>query len=272
MTDAVERTAIDGSPVRRLRVVDFQMDASLAMAQLRDVTETFAGDGDTMEEITDETIMAIHQLRQLTDAVRQATMQSSDLHCSEGHRLHLRVAELKDQMESVMRLVEMLSGTQAPGRAGLDNRIDFLENELEVLKSSLASLEQEIHGLSQAQGDHLHGQGEVKAGVQFINAKADQAEEAVRAASHQLKVMSSRMDQFAASVEAQAEQLQLQMEKKRAMETRLTQLEDPSQVNVLLEFLATLEQEYVQYKGASANSQRHHEKVLRETQDQVVQL
>ena len=29
--------------------------------------------------------MAIHQLRQLTDGVRQTTMQSLDLHWSEGH-------------------------------------------------------------------------------------------------------------------------------------------------------------------------------------------
>ena len=60
MMDAVEWTAIDGSRVRRVRVVDFQMDASLVMAQLRDLTETFAGYRATMEEITNETIMAIH--------------------------------------------------------------------------------------------------------------------------------------------------------------------------------------------------------------------
>ena len=42
MMDAVEWTAIDGSQVPQLRVVDFQMDASFAMAQLRDLTETFA--------------------------------------------------------------------------------------------------------------------------------------------------------------------------------------------------------------------------------------
>ena len=76
MIDAVEWTAIDGSRVRWARVVNFQIDASLAMAQLRDVTETFAGYRATMEEITSETIMAIYQLRQLTDGVRQTTMQS----------------------------------------------------------------------------------------------------------------------------------------------------------------------------------------------------
>ena len=96
MMDAIEWTAIDGSRVRRVRVVDFQMDTSLAMAQLRDLTETFAGYQATMEEITNETIMAIHQLRQLTDGARQTTIQSLDLHWSEGHRLHLRVAESKD--------------------------------------------------------------------------------------------------------------------------------------------------------------------------------
>ena len=63
MMDAVEWTAIDGSRVRRVRVVDFQMDASLAMAQLRDLTETFTGYRTTMEEITNQTIMAINQLR-----------------------------------------------------------------------------------------------------------------------------------------------------------------------------------------------------------------
>ena len=89
MMDAVEWTANDGSQVRRVRVVDFQMDASLAMAQLRDLTETFAGSWATTEEITNETIMAIHQLRQLTDGVRQTTMQSLHMHWLEGHRLHL---------------------------------------------------------------------------------------------------------------------------------------------------------------------------------------
>ena len=43
MMDAVEWTTIDGSRVRQVRVVDLQMDASLAMAQLRDLTGTFAG-------------------------------------------------------------------------------------------------------------------------------------------------------------------------------------------------------------------------------------
>ena len=137
MIDAVKWTAIDGSRVHRVRVVDFQMDASLAMAQLRDLTETFAGYRTTMEEITNETSMAVHELRKLTDGVRQTTMQSLDLHWSEGHRLHLRVAELKDQMEKVMRQVEKLSEAQAPGCTGLDNRIDFMESQLEVLKSSL---------------------------------------------------------------------------------------------------------------------------------------
>ena len=82
-----------------------------------------------------------------------------------------------------------------------------MENQLDVLKSGLAALEQEIVNLSQAQGEHLQGLGEVPAGVQSINAKADQADKAVRAASDQLKVISNRMDQTAASVVAQAEQL-----------------------------------------------------------------
>ena len=43
MMVAVEWTAIGGSQVRRVGVVDFQMDAFLAMAQLRDLTETFGG-------------------------------------------------------------------------------------------------------------------------------------------------------------------------------------------------------------------------------------
>ena len=92
------------------------------------------------------------------------------------------------------------------------------------------------------------------------------------------------MDQTAASVVTQAEQLQLQMEEIKALETRLTRPEaleatneaagnaDPSQVNVLLEVLARIEQEYAQYKGATTNTQRRHEEVLRETQDQVFQL
>ena len=225
MMDAVEWTAIGGSRVRRIRVADFQTDVSLAMAQLRDLPETFAGYRATMEKITNQTIMAIHQLRQLTDGLRQTTMQSLDLHWSEGHRLHLPVAELKDHVKKVMRQVETLSGAQAPGRASLDNWIGFMENQLEVLKSSLATLTQEIAGLSQAQGDHLHGPGEVQAGVQSINAKADQDEEAVRAASDQLKMISSKMDHTAASIAAQAEQLQPQMEEIKAIQTRLSQLE-----------------------------------------------
>ena len=237
-----------------------------------------------MEEITNETIIAIHQLRQLKDGVRQTTMQSLDLHWSEGHRLHLRVAELKDHVQKVMRRVETLSGAQAPGCAGPDNRMDFMENQLDVLKSGVATLEQEIAGLFQAQGDHLHGLGEVQAGVQSINAKADQAYVAVRAASDQLKAISNRMDQTAASVVAQAEQLQLQMEEIKAIETRLSRLEalgatneaagnaDPSQVNVLLESVARLQHEQAQYKGTTTNMQRLQEEVLRETQDQVPQL
>ena len=59
------------------------------MAQLRDLTETFAGYRVTMEEMTNETIMAIHQVRQLTEGVRQTTMQSLDLQWSEGHGLDL---------------------------------------------------------------------------------------------------------------------------------------------------------------------------------------
>ena len=203
--DAVEWLAIECSRVRRVRVVDFQMDAFLAMAQLRDLTETFAGYPTTIEESTDETIMAIHQLQQLTDGVWQTTMQSLNLQWSEGHRLHLRGAESKDQVEKVMRQVETLSGAQAPGRAGLENRIDFVDNQTEVLKSGLAAVEQAIAGVSQAQGDHLQGLVEFQAGVQSINAKADQADEAVRSASDQLKVISSKMDQTAASIVAQAE-------------------------------------------------------------------
>ena len=159
------------------------MDAYLAMAQIRDVTETLAGYRITMEEITNETIRAIHQLRQMRDGVRQSTMQSLDLHWSKGDRLHLRVAELKDQMEKVTRQVGTLSGAQIPGRAGLDNRIDFLENQLDVVKSGLAALEQEIAGLFQAQGDHLQGLGEVQARVQSLHAKADQADKALRVTS-----------------------------------------------------------------------------------------
>ena len=71
-----------------------------------------------------------------------------------------------------MRQVETLSGPQASGRAGLDNRIDFME--LDFLKSGLAALEQEIAGLSQAQWDHLQGLGEAQAGMQPINARAAQ--------------------------------------------------------------------------------------------------
>ena len=89
MMDAVEWTAIDGSRVRQVRVVDFQIDAFLAMAHLRDLTKTFAWYRDTMEEITNVTIMAIHQVRQLTDGLRQPTMQSLNSHWSDGHRLHL---------------------------------------------------------------------------------------------------------------------------------------------------------------------------------------
>ena len=125
MIDAIQWTATDGSRVRHVRVVDSHTHASLAMAQLRDLTETFAGCQATMEEINSKTIMAIHQLRQLTDGVRQTTMQSLDLHGSQGHRLHPGVAKLKDQMEKVMRQVETLSGAQAPGCADLDNRMDF---------------------------------------------------------------------------------------------------------------------------------------------------
>ena len=92
------------------------------------------------------------------------------------------------------------------------------------------------------------------------------------------------MDQTAASVVAQAEQLQLQMEGIKARETWPSQLEAlgatseaagnayPSQVNVLLEALARIEQEQAQYKGATTNTKRRHDEVLRETQDQVVQL
>ena len=40
-----------------------------------------------------------------------------------------------------MRQVETLSGPQAPGRARLDNRIDFMEKQLAILKSGLATLE-----------------------------------------------------------------------------------------------------------------------------------
>ena len=74
------------------------------------------------------------------------------------------------------------------------------------------------------------------------------------------------------------------MERIKALETRLSRLEalgasketagnaDPSQVNVLLKSLARLEQEHAQYKGATTNTQRLREEVLRETQHQVIQL
>ena len=163
LKDAVECMAIDGSAVRRVRVVDFQMDASLAMAQLGDSTETLTGYRAPMEEITNVTIMAIHQLRQRTDGVRQTTMHPSVIHWSEGNRLHLSVAELKDQMERVIRQVETLSGAQACGHTGLDNRNDFIENQQDFLKSGLAALVQEIAGLSEAQGDYQHDLGEVQA-------------------------------------------------------------------------------------------------------------
>ena len=187
-------------------------------------------------------------------------------------------------MDKVIRQVDTLSGAQAPECAGLDNRIDFMENELDVRKSGLAAVRQEIAGLPQAQGDHLQGLGEVQAGVQFINAKAYQADEAVRAASDQLKVINNRMEQTSASVVAQMERLQLQMEEIKPKENRLCQLEalgatneaaenaDPSQVNVLLESLARLEQGSAQYKGATTNAQRRQEEALRATQDQFVQL
>ena len=70
----------------------------------------------------------------------------------------------------------------------------------------------------------------------------------------------------------------------KATETRWSRLEslgatneaagnaDPSQVNVLLEPLARLEHEHAQYKGATTNTERNQEEVLRETQDQVDQL
>ena len=50
-----------------------------------------------------------------------------------------------------MRQVETLSGAQAPGRAGLDNRIDFMRNQMEVLRSGLVALEQGIAGVSKGQ-------------------------------------------------------------------------------------------------------------------------
>ena len=56
------------------------MDASLAMAQLPDLTETYAGYRSTMEEITNRTIMAINEIRQMTDGVRQTTIKSKNLH------------------------------------------------------------------------------------------------------------------------------------------------------------------------------------------------
>ena len=89
-------------------------------------------------------------------------------------------------MEKVTCQVETLSGAQVPVRAGLDNRIDFVENQLDVLKSGLAALEQEIAGLSQAQGDHLQGLTEIQARLQSLSAKADQGDEAVKVASNQL--------------------------------------------------------------------------------------
>ena len=120
--------------------------------------------------------------------------------------------------------------------------------------------------------------------MQSINAKANQGNEAIRAVSDQLKVISHNMDQTAAGVVAQAEQLQLQTEEGKAIETGLSLLEalgatneaagnaDPRQVNVFLEALARIEQEHAQYKGATTNTQQRHEEVLRETQEQVVHL
>ena len=74
------------------------------------------------------------------------------------------------------------------------------------------------------------------------------------------------------------------MEGIEAIETRLSPLEafgatsetaenaDPIQVNVLLESLVRLGQEQAQYKGATTNTQLRHEEILRDPQDQVVQL
>ena len=87
--DAFDRTVMGGSRVRRVQVVDFQIDASRAMARLRDLRDTFAGYRATMQEINKGTIKAIHQLTQLRDGVLQTTMQSLDLHWLEGHRLRL---------------------------------------------------------------------------------------------------------------------------------------------------------------------------------------
>ena len=92
------------------------------------------------------------------------------------------------------------------------------------------------------------------------------------------------MVQTAASVLAQAEHLQQQIRGFKAIESLLRPLEalgatnqaagnaDPSLVNVLLEWLARLEQEHAQYKGATTNTQRRQEEVFRETHDQVVQV
>ena len=74
------------------------------------------------------------------------------------------------------------------------------------------------------------------------------------------------------------------MEEMKAIDTRLRRLEalsatneatgnaDASQVNVLLQSRARLEHEHAPYKGATTNTQRRKEEVLRETQDRVVQL
>ena len=97
-------------------------------------------------------------------------------------------------------------------------------------------------------------------------------------------MISNRMDRTDANVVAQAEQLQLQMEGIKAIETRLSRPvalaatnetpgnTHPNKVNVLLQSGARLEHEEAQYKGATTNTQCRREEVLRETQDQVVQL
>ena len=76
-----------------------------------------------------------------------------------------------------------------------------------------------------ADSRHPDGLGEVQAGLQSIHANADQVVKAVTAASDQLKVISSKMDQTAARVVAQAELLELQLEKIKAIGTLSSQLE-----------------------------------------------
>ena len=72
---------VESSPSRQGRQpckTNKQMSDEAADAAALTYLLTFAVYRATMEEITNETVMAIHQLRQLTDGVRQTTVQSLD--------------------------------------------------------------------------------------------------------------------------------------------------------------------------------------------------